>query len=136
MAEALGHAGRGEEALPMVKDALASVERTGERYYEAELHRLRAELLPTLQGDEGRAEAEACFHRALEVARRQEAKSLELRAATSLARVWLQQGRTADARAMLAPIVGWFTEGFDQPDLRDARVLISPPASAPSERPR
>ena len=70
-------------------------------------------------------EAEACIHQALSVARRQEAKSLELRAATSLARLWQQQGKTGEARALLAPVYDWFTEGFDTQDLKDAKALLT-----------
>jgi predicted ATPase len=70
------------------------------------------------------AEAEACFQRALDIARRQEAKSLELRAAMSLSRLWLRQGKRDEARALLAPIYGWFTEGFDTADLQEAKALL------------
>jgi predicted ATPase len=119
------------------------VHNTEERWWEAELHRLRAKLLlrqaaergtsqiastPTLMGAEVEqpvfTEAEACFHRALDVARRQDAKSLELRATMSLSRLWQQQGRHAEARALLAPIYGWFTEGFDTADLQEAKALL------------
>ena len=90
----------------------------------AELHRLRGEwLLQAAPSDENRAEA--AFHQALAVAREQQARSLELRAATSLARLWQQQGRREQARDVLAPVYGWFTEGFDTPDLQDARVLLA-----------
>src|SRR5262245_12357484 len=71
-----------------------------------------------------RTEAEACFRKALDVARRQQAKSLELRAAMSLSRLWQQQGKSDDARALLAPVYGWFTEGFDTADLQEARALL------------
>lgn len=124
LAEAVGNDGRGEEAVLIVDDALASTERTHERYYEAELHRLKGELLLKSPQANARPEAEACFHRALEVARRQQAKSLELRAATSLARLWLQEGRSTKAHAALAAIYNWFTEGFERPDLRDAKALL------------
>ena len=70
-------------------------------------------------------EAEVCFHNALDVARHQQAKSLELRAATSLARLWQQQGKRAEARELLTPIYNWFTEGFDTPDLKDAKALLA-----------
>ena len=107
------------------------MEKTGERYYEAELHRQRGELLllraakshPT-QGSLEQAEAEACFQHALDVARQQQAKSLELRAAMSLARLWQRQGKQAEARELLAPIYGWFTEGFDTADLQEAKALL------------
>jgi predicted ATPase len=97
------------------------VEETGERYYEAEIHRLKGELL-LMQGDE--AEAETSFHKAIEVARRQSAKSWELRATVSLCRLWQKQGKVDEARQMLAEIYGWFTEGFDTPDLQEARALL------------
>jgi predicted ATPase len=97
--------------------------RTGGRFYEAELYRLRGELLLAPSID-NQAEAETCFHQALDIARRQQAKSLELRAATSLSRLWQQQGKGAAARELLAPIYNWFTEGFDTADLRDAKDLL------------
>jgi predicted ATPase len=124
LAEALGNDGRSEEGLLIVNDALASAERINERYYEAELHRLKGELLNATQPDRHRAEAEACFHQALDVARGQHAKSLELRAATSLARLRQHQGNAAEARSMLADIYNWFTEGLETPDLREARALL------------
>ena len=97
------------------------MEQTDERHWEVDIYRLKGELL-LLQGDE--AGAEASFHKAIEVARRQQAESLELRAAMSLARLWQQQGRMDEARQMLAEIYGWFTEGFDTPDLREAKALL------------
>lgn len=114
-------AGRPEEGLATMANALAMVEETNERYCEGELHRLRAELL-LVQGDE--LKAEASFHTAIAVARRQGARSWELRATTGLARLWQGQGRAAEAAGLLAPIYGWFTEGFDTPDLIDARALL------------
>jgi predicted ATPase len=85
----------------------------------------RQVLLPVWQQATGGAgEVEACFQQALTVARRQQAKSLELRAATSLARLWQQQGKQAEARALLAPIYGWFTEGFDTADLQEAKAML------------
>ena len=93
------------------------------RWWEAELYRLKGELL--LQHAVAQpGEAEACFQQALAVARRQQAKSLELRAAMSLGRLWQQQGRRTEARALLAPVYGWFTEGFDTADLQDAQILL------------
>ena len=104
----------------MLAEALAEVHNTGLCYCEAELYRLKGELLlQQAAGCDG--EAEACFRQALDVARRQQAKSWELRAAMSLARLWQQQGKRAEARELLAPIYGWFTEGFDTADLQDAR---------------
>jgi GNAT superfamily N-acetyltransferase len=106
---------------PVLAEALAQVKETDERYYEAELRRLKGELL-LMQGDE--AEAEESLHRAVEVARRQQAKSWELRATMGLCRLWQQQGRMDEARQMLAEIYGWFTEGFDTLDLKEARALL------------
>jgi len=112
----------------VLDEALAQVEETGERYCEAELRRLKGELL-LMHGDDAEAEAnqhqaESCFQRAIEVARRQSARSWELRATTSLCRLWQKQGKQGKARQVLAEIYGWFTEGFDTPDLRDARSLL------------
>ena len=123
LAEAQRTAGRLEEAQRLLGEALGTAETTGERYWEAELHRLQGELLLSGPASDP-AEAEACFARALEVARRQRAKALELRAAMSLGRLWQRQDRTAEARGLLAPIHGWFTEGFDTPDLMDAKRLL------------
>jgi predicted ATPase len=100
------------------------VEQYDERWWEAEIHRLRGVLLLRQTGTP-QAEAEACFQRALDVARRQEAKSLELRAAMSLARLWQQQGKRAEAHELLAPIYSWFTEGFDTADLQEAKALLA-----------
>src|SRR5262249_6829107 len=99
------------------------VEQHEERFWEAEVHRLRGVLLLRQPGAPP-AEAETCFQQALNVARRQEAKSLELRAARSLAHLWQQQGKRQEARDLLAPIYGWFTEGFDTADLQDAKALL------------
>jgi predicted ATPase len=112
-----------EPALTLLSDALARTERTGERSFEAEHHRVRGECLLSLPTPD-HAEAEASFVRALEVARRQSAKLWELRAATSLARLWQGQGKVAEARDLLVPIYGWFTEGFDTVDLRDAAKVL------------
>jgi tetratricopeptide (TPR) repeat protein len=121
LAEAQGKAGQPEEGLATLAGALAQLESTDERYCEAELYRQRAELL-RMQGED--AEAEASLLHAIEVARRQQAKSWELRATTSLCRVWQAQGRTDEAGQMLAEIYAWFTEGFDTPDLQEARALL------------
>jgi predicted ATPase len=101
------------------------VEQTDERLWEAELYRMKGELLST-QGDEAetQVEAERLYWQAIEVARRQRAKAWELRATTSLARLWQAQGRTDEARQLLAEVYGWFTEGFDTPDLQEARALL------------
>jgi len=112
-----------EAGLTALSEALALVETTGERYYEAELHRLKGELLLQQAAPEV-PHAETCFQQALDIARRQQAKSLELRAAMSLSRLWQQQGKRDEARALLAPIYGWFTEGFDTADLQEAKTLL------------
>jgi predicted ATPase len=113
-----------EEALSMVAQALALVHRSGDCYWEAELHRLKGALL-WQQSAEFQGEAEERFQQAIAVARRQQAKSLELRAAMSLTRLWQRQGKQAEARELLAPIYGWFTEGFDTADLQDAKALLA-----------
>jgi predicted ATPase len=107
--------------LSVLAEALAQVEKTDERYYEAELRRLKGELL-LMQGD--KTKAEGSFHKAIEVARRQQAKSWELRATVSLCRLWQGQGRMDKARHVLAEIYGWFSEGFDTPDLKEAKALL------------
>ncbi len=93
------------------------------RWFEAELHRLKGELLLALP-EPNPAEAETCFRRAVEVAREQNAKAWELRAATGLARLWHDQGKPVEARDLLAAVYGGFTEGFDTPDLKDAKALL------------
>src|SRR4029434_7802994 len=122
LAKACGGLGQSEEGLRVVAEALASGNSNGEGRWTAELYRLQGELL-TL-ASEYYAEAEDCFPQALEVARRQQAKSWELRAAMSLARLWQRQGKRAAARELLAPVYGWFTEGFDTADLQEARALL------------
>jgi predicted ATPase/DNA-binding winged helix-turn-helix (wHTH) protein len=122
-AEVCGHAGRVEEGLQVLAEALACVHTTGERCWEAELYRLKGKLLLALS-QEHQAEAETCFHRALDVARRQQAKSLELRAALRLSRLWQRQGKRDEARALLAEVYGWFTEGFETLDLQEAQALL------------
>jgi class 3 adenylate cyclase/tetratricopeptide (TPR) repeat protein len=121
LAEAAAEMGRSEEALDLLAEALDLVEKTDERYYEAEIRRLRAEFLLELSHA---AEAEAGFQQAIEVARQQSARSLELRATVSLARLWQSQGRRKDAENLLAAIYDWFYEGFDTPDLKDAKALL------------
>jgi predicted ATPase len=123
LSEALARAGKPDEGLGVLSEALAFVERTGERHLEAELHRLMGELLLMKKGSE--SAAEASFHQAIDIAERQQAKSLELRAVTSLARLWRKQGQKEHARKRLAEIYSWFTEGFDTPDLKDAKALIN-----------
>jgi DNA-binding winged helix-turn-helix (wHTH) protein/predicted ATPase len=136
LAKVYGKAGQIDEALAALADARTVVDQTGERSYDAELHRLKGELMLNRSSSQrtGRkrqgasdaaAEAEACFQRAIELARRQRAKSLELRAATSLSRLWQQQGKRQQAQQMLGEIYGFFTEGLDTPDLQDARCLLA-----------
>jgi predicted ATPase len=112
-----------DDGLQALAEAHTLVEQQEERWWEAEIARLRGVLL-LQQPRPLQAEAEACFQRALDVARRQEAKALELRATMSLARLWQQQGQRAEAYELLAPIYGWFTEGFDTADLQEARALL------------
>jgi predicted ATPase len=123
LAEVYRHVGQIEEGLRLLAEALAVADTNGEQVNEARLHRLRGEFLLVLSAD-NLAEAEACFQQALAVARRQQAKLFELRAAMSLARLWQRQGKRDAACALLAPIYGWFTEGFDTPDLQEAKVLL------------
>ena len=109
----------------MLADAQDVVDSTAERFYEAEIHRLQGELL-LAQGGTGHtfAEAERCLQKALDTARGQQARSLELRAATSLNCLWRQQGRQDDAAQLLRETHGWFTEGFDTVDLQEAQTLL------------
>ena len=123
LARAYRQAGRIDEGLRILDDAQKSVEARGERWWEAEVLRLRGELLLSGSAADG-DEAEACFERALAVSRNQEAKSLELRAATSLARLWQSQAKASEAHDLLKPIYDRFTEGFETPDLKDARALL------------
>jgi predicted ATPase len=124
LAEVSAYLGHPADGLQALAEAHALMEQQEERWWEAELSRLRGVLLlrQTMTQQE---EAEACFQWALDVARRQEAKSLELRAAMSLARLWQEQGKRAEALALLAPIYGWFTEGFDTADLQEAKALLA-----------
>jgi predicted ATPase len=126
LAEALAQAGQTREGLMALAEALALSTASGERFLEAELYRLRGDLL--LAGAEADpvswSTVEACFHQALDVARSQHAKSLELRAVMSLALLYRRQGRLTEARPLLAETYGWFTEGFDAPDLREAKALL------------
>ena len=113
--------GKIEEALALLDEALKIVERTGERWFAAELNRHKGELLLR----QGHTEAaEELFRNALSIAEEQEAKIWELRAAASLARLHRDQGRRAEARDLLAPVYDWFTEGFDTPDLKEAKALL------------
>ncbi len=121
-AEALLYHGQAEEALSVVNESLAECEKKNDHHIEAELHRLKGEALMQLARPD---EAEICFERALQISRDQGAKSLELRAASSIARLWRQQGKPADAKRVLEEIYSWFTEGFDTPDLQEAANLLS-----------
>jgi predicted ATPase len=155
LAEAYGKAGQTEEGLTVLVEALAAVNKTGGRVWEAELYRLKGELtlkqsrvqslgssvktsgkakvesgklqVPSTQplAPSPQTEAEACFRKAIEIAQKQQAKSLELRATTSLARLWQQQDKKKEAHRMLAEIYGWFTEGFDTKDLQEAKALLA-----------
>ncbi len=120
-----GHArlGQVEAGLAVVQEGWEVMERTGEHVSHAEMSRLKGALLLQQHGTV-HAEAEACFQQAIAVAQQQSAKSWELRAATSLARLWQQQGKTNEARELLAPVYDWFTEGFDTADLKDAKALL------------
>ena len=124
LAEAYAAADDRSAAVGSVEAGLRLAAKTGQHFCDAELQRRRGDLI--LATDPGRAiEAEALFHSALDVARGQEAKSFELRAATSLARLWRDQGKCAEARTLLALVYEWFTEGFDTRDLQDAKALLN-----------
>ena len=120
-ADTCSRAGQTDEALNVTLDALAKAENTAARWFEAELHRLTGEFLIA---NSDRNEGERCLHRALTVAREQNAQMWELRASTSLARLWRDQGKRTEARDLLVPVYGWFTEGFDTPDLKEAQALL------------
>jgi predicted ATPase len=140
LAEAQGKAGRIEEGLALLAEALALVDRTEERVYDSELHRLKGQLTlqlgqPTtnpqdsnlrqaMSSGQPETEAAACLRRAIKIARQQSAKSLELRSTTSLARLLRDTGRRAEAHAILAEIYNWFSEGFDTADLKEAKALL------------
>src|SRR5438128_2197184 len=139
LAEAYGKVEQREEGLRVVDEALTLVEKRGEQVYEAELYRLKGTLalLPQVHSLQStvtqglglgvrsqESEAEECFWKAIEVARQQQAKSLELRAVMSLARLWQHQGKQEEGRKLLAEVYSWFTEGFDTADLQEARALL------------
>jgi predicted ATPase len=138
LAEAYGRAGQAEEGFAQLREALDVMDEGGERWYEAELYRLKGELLLTQEGKrqnskgktqkiqilDPQSEAEACFLKAIEIAQRQQAKSLELRAAMSLVRLWQQQDKHTEAHRMLSDVYDWFTEGFDTADLQEAKTLL------------
>jgi predicted ATPase len=131
--------GQAEAGLSLLTEALEVVHKTGERFQEAELYRLRGELTLAQSSVQGLAssvqnpqsafhnpqlEVEACFLKAIETAQKQQAKSWELRASTSLARLWQQQGKRAEAHKLLSEVYHWFTEGFDTKDLQEAKTLL------------
>ena len=142
LAEVYQGAGKIPEGLKAIEEGLTAVLNTGERFYEAELYRLKGELTLQQNREQGtgngeqkketdprptnpQSEAEACFHKAIEIARKQQAKSLELRATMSLARLWQLQGKTAEARQRLVEIYDWFTEGFNTKDLQEGKALLA-----------
>ncbi len=126
LAQVYQKAGRAEEGLASINEALAEARRHNERWWDAELHRLRGELLFMRGADAPDAsDAQAALLRAIDLARSQQARSLELRATTSLARLWHSQGRAADARNLLQDVYRWFTEGFETPDLQAASRLLA-----------
>jgi adenylate cyclase len=124
LAAGLRKVGRHADALRALGRGIAIAEQQGQHYYDAELHRLRAEILLEEDADSA-PEAEALYGQALEIARTQEAKRFELRAAISLARLWQRPGKRDAARALLTPLYAWFTEGFDTRDLKDAKALLA-----------
>jgi tetratricopeptide (TPR) repeat protein len=126
LAQVYGTAGQPQEGLKQLVKAAKLVETTRERWAEAEMYRIRGTLLLSIHDQ---AAAEDSFHKALAVAQRQNAKFWELRAATSMARLWRDQGKRDEARELLAPVYGWFTEGFDTPDLKEAKALLDELAS-------
>ena len=123
LADACGKAGSSDQAFALLEEGQTVALRNGERFYEPELCRLKGELLLT-GGQDNRRGAELCFQEALRIAKGQDAKALELRAALSLGRLSAKQGRCSEARDLLAPIVDWFTEGLATPDLKEARALL------------
>jgi predicted ATPase len=127
LAQALTACGHYREGLSVLREAAELIEETGERYVEAELHRLQGNLL-LAQGGDGSA-AEPCYLKALEISRAQEARSLELRASADLARLWAKRDERRRATGLLAPVYNWFTEGFDTLDLKEAKMLLDELAS-------
>lgn len=123
LAEMYGQVGQYKAGLATLTEALQLVDKTGECWYEPELHRLRGELM-LHQSAQHQEAVESCFHQAIAIARQQGAKSMELRAALSLSRLWQQQDKQDTARALLTPIYGWFSEGFHTADLQEAKALL------------
>ena len=123
LAISYGELGKLDDAWLCIDELTTTMKMTNERYFQAEVHRLAGEIaLKSPQSDT--AKAQEYFERALAVARQQQAKSWELRASMSLARLWRDQGKVQQARELVAPIYGWFTEGFDTLDLKDAKALL------------
>jgi predicted ATPase len=123
LAGAYGQLGQFDDALSHIGEAMTAVETTKETWYEAEVYRIAGEIA-LMSPERDAAKAEASFERALAVAREQQAKFFELRAAMSIARLWRDQGKRDKARELLAPVYGWFTEGFDTLDLKQAKALL------------
>jgi predicted ATPase len=123
-ARASADLGQFDKAWNYIDEAITRVKKTKETWYEAEVHRIAGEIA-LMSPEPDAAKAEACFERALAVARQQQAKSWELRAATSMARLWRDQRKRDEARELLAPVYGWFTEGFDTRDLKEAKALLT-----------
>ena len=121
LAEGLARRGDRVAALAALREGLEIADATGERKWDAELHRLTGTML---LAENKRDEGQASLQQAIRIAQAQQAKSLELRAARDLARLWGEQGRRSEARDLLAPVYGWFTEGFDTADLKDAKALL------------
>ena len=128
LARAYAELGQFDDAWRCIGEAMTAVETTKERWCEAEVNRTVGEIA-LMSPEPDAAKAEAYFERALSVARHQQAKSWELRAAMSLARLWRDQGKPQQARELLAPVYGWFTEGFDTRDLKEAKALLEELAS-------
>ena len=128
LARAYAELGQFDDAWRSIGEAMTAMETTKEKWCEAEVNRLAGEIA-LMSPEPDAAKAEAYFERALAVARQQQAKSWELRAAMSLARLWRDQGKPEEARELLAPVYGWFTEGFDTLDLKEAKALLDELAS-------
>ena len=125
LAKACERVGRVKEGLRLLTEALTIVDEIGERTFDAELYRLKGELLlKRNESDKDIHDAETCFQRAIEIARHQSARSWELRAATSLSRLWQKQGKKEQARELLQETYNWFTEGFDTADLKEANTML------------
>ena len=123
LARAYGELGQFDQAWSYIGEAITAVETTQQTWCEADVHRIAGEIA-LISPERDLTKAEACFEQALAVARQQQAKSWELRAAISMARLWREQGKRDEARELLAPVYGWFTEGFDTLDLKQAKALL------------